>query len=127
MKLSFILIGLAVVVSCKKSAEVPPQPFAGKLTPATVEAAKGTVHPMQAWDEAFAALQTKLGTPTHVEDKGKATRFSWAAKDGEHCAYITVERMDGTEHGTPGLVVGEIKQASGDAVGSSCTELLASR
>ena len=127
MKLSFIVIGLAFVVSCKKSAEPPPKPFAGTLTPAIVEAVQGTVQPMQPWDEAFAALQTKLGAPTHVEDKGKSTQFSWAAKDGDHCAYITVERMDGTEHGTPGLVVGEIKRASGDAVGSSCTQLLASR
>lgn len=78
------------------SAPLPP-PFAGALTVALVQAAKGSLPAPKALREALADLEARLGPPTRTRQGTtsgpKRTWYDWAAADGTTCAtYGAVEQ-----------------------------------
>ncbi len=97
-------------------AEAPPgPPFTGTLTLALVMSSGSLVRPLQPWSDAFARLQAKLGKPTHVDGK----RYTWAAMEGDDCAYLLVEQEDGKQYKVDGLVVGGVSKPAKSTKGGA--------
>ncbi len=96
-------------------AEPPPgPPFTGTLTVALVMSSESLVKPLQPWDDAFARLQAKLGKPTVVDGK----HYTWAAMEGDDCAYFSVEQEDGKQYKVDGIVVGGVQHPAKSTKGS---------
>jgi hypothetical protein len=108
-------------------AEPPPAPpFTGTLTIALVMSSGSLVKPLQPWDDAFARLQAKLGKPTLIDGKN----YTWAAMEGDDCAYFSVEQEDGKQYKVDGIVVGGVQHPAKSTKGSAdngrgkCLEVL---
>jgi hypothetical protein len=80
----------------KAEAKPKPKPFEGDLTVALIEGMSGDAKPkpFDAWDDALALVESKLGKVTKVDGKD----HSWAIVDGDKCAYFTIEK-DGDKVG----------------------------
>ncbi len=82
----------------KEAAKPKPKPFEGELTVALIEGmgreSKERPSPFDPWEDAFANVQAKLGTPTKVDGKD----HHWAVVEGDKCAYFTLEK-DGDKVG----------------------------
>ncbi len=80
----------------EKQAQAKPKPFEGPLTVAVIEGLPGDSKPkpFDAWDDALAVVESKLGKVTNVDGKD----HSWAIVDGDTCAYLTLEK-DGDKVG----------------------------
>lgn len=81
--------------------EPPPPPFTGKLTVERLLAAKAA-DPLKPWAESLARMEGQVGKPTRTSGK----RHEWAVVEGDDCAYMYIEKVDGAEFKLSGEVVG---------------------
>jgi len=91
------------VTSTEVAAEPPP--YAGTLTIAMIMGARHVANPFDAWDEALAKLDKKVGKPTETH----GAQYCWAAVEGDKCAYFCIEKTDFTKlkrEGKKGPAVG---------------------
>ena len=107
MKLAFVL-PLALLVGCgKKDEGPPPAAFTGPLTVDRIMASKDVVKVFDPWDKALPKIEAKLGKAQKVDaEKGE---YTWAAMDGDKCAYVVFSSGDGKEFGKEGVIVDMIQ------------------
>ncbi len=84
---------------------VAPPPFAGTLTVDRVMGARNLVKPFDPWEPGFAILQAQVGAPTRVD----GARHTWAAVEGDACAWFYVTRELGADYQVEGVIVGTVQ------------------
>lgn len=80
----------AAAAPSASAAAAPPPDYAGTLTIAMVMGVDNLVHPFDAWDEAMAKLEKRVGKPTETHD----AYFCWAAVEESRCAQYCIEKTD---------------------------------
>jgi hypothetical protein len=91
----------------------PPAVSTVALTMALVNAATGVAKSGTDWNEALAAAETRLGKVTTVH----GAEHRWAARDGDQCAYLSLEMLSADTGAKVGVVQGPVAVQKGEDEG----------